>query len=197
MKHFALLLCVAVLAVGQTVLAGDVPEPDADGWITIFDGKTLDGWKANEHPESWSVEDGTIKGKGPKSHLYWMGEEFTDLEFQADVKLAHNSNSGMYFRAAWGDSWPEGYEAQVNNTAGDPVRTGSLYHLDKVFDQLVEDDTWWNQHIICKGNHIIIKVNGKTVVDFVDDTDEYGYKKGFVALQQHDPGSEVHYKNLK
>ena len=197
MKYLALTLSVAVMMFASVAVAGDKAEKDADGWIKIFDGKSLDGWKANERPENWTVEDGTITGRGARSHLYWMEEEFTDLEFKAEVKLNKGGNSGMYFRAAWGEGWPVGYEAQVNNSGGDPVRTGSLYHLDKVFDKLVEDDTWWTQHIICKGNHIVIKVNDKVVVDFVDETDEHSYKKGFVALQQHDPGSVVHYKNLK
>ncbi|MCC6589033.1 MAG: DUF1080 domain-containing protein [Bryobacterales bacterium] len=164
------------------------------GWVTMFDGKTLNNWKANEHPESWTVVDGTIQGKGPKSHLYWMKQEFTDCEFKADIKLTHGSNSGMYFRAAWGESWPKGYEAQVNNTHKDPVKTGSLYNFVKVLEQLVPDDTWWNQHIIAQGNHIVIKVNGKTVVDFVDEKNTF--VKGYLALQQHDPNSVVQYKNL-
>jgi hypothetical protein len=197
MKQFCLILSVAVLMFGSVAVAGDKAEKDKDGWITIFDGETLDGWKANERPENWTIEDGTITGRGERSHLYYMDQEFTDLEFKADVKLSKGGNSGMYFRAAWGEGWPVGYEAQVNNSGGDPVRTGSLYHLDKFFDTLVDDDTWWTQHIICKGNHIIIKVNDRVVVDFVDDTEEHGYKKGFVALQQHDASSVVHYKNLK
>ncbi len=170
------------------------PKPDADGWIKIFDGKTLDGWKASEYPEAWSVKDGCIVGDGERSHLFYTGREFEDLEFKADIKLNHEGNSGMYFRVAFGPEWPKGYEAQVNNTSKDPVKTGSLYNLSKIFDQLVKDDTWWTQHVICKGNHITIKVNGKTVVDFTDEKNTY--KKGFVALQQHNKGSVVMYKNL-
>ena len=164
------------------------------GWIPMFDGKTLNGWKANEHPENWTVVDGAIQGKGGRSHLFWMKQECTDCEFKADVKLNHGGNSGMYFRAEFGEGWPKGYEAQVNNSHTDPVRTGSLYNFAKVFEQLVPDDTWWTQHIIAQGNHIVIKVNGKTVVDYVDNKNTF--QKGYLALQQHDPGSVVQYKNL-
>ncbi|MBL8291098.1 MAG: DUF1080 domain-containing protein, partial [Bryobacterales bacterium] len=111
-----------------------------------------------------------------------------------DVKLNKGGNSGMYFRAEFGEGWPKGYEAQVNNSHKDPVKTGSLYNMVKVFEQLVPDDTWWNQHIIVKGNHVTIKVNGKTVVDFTDEKNSF--MKGYLALQQHDPGSVVQYKNL-
>jgi len=164
------------------------------GWISMFDGKTLKGWKANERSENWTVVDGAIQGKGERSHLFWMKQECGDCEFKADVKLNKGGNSGMYFRAEFGEGWPKGYEAQVNNSHKDPVKTGSLYNMVKVFEQLVPDDTWWNQHIIVKGNHVTIKVNGKTVVDFVDEKNSF--MKGYLALQQHDPGSVVHYKNL-
>jgi hypothetical protein len=169
--------------------------PDKDGFVSIFDGKTLDGWKANESPESWTVVEGEIVGKGPKSHLFYMAEEFDDCEFKADVKLKKGSNSGMYFRTAWGPGFPKGYEAQVNNSGRDPVKTGSLYNFVRFTEQLVGDDEWWTQHITVKGNHITIKVNDKVVVDFEDK--DSTFKKGHLALQQHDPESEVHYKNLK
>lgn len=167
---------------------------DADGWQTIFDGKTLDGWKANELPENWTVEDGAITGRGKRSHLYYMGEEFENLEFKADVKINKGGNSGMYFRAAYGEGWPRGYEAQVNNSGLDPVKTGSLYNFKKYYKRLIADDTWWNQHIIANGNHIVIKVNDETIVDFVDEKNTF--TKGYVAFQQHDPGTVVQYKNV-
>jgi len=180
-------LCISFLA-ASAALAAD------SGWIRIFDGKTLDGWKANENPESWTVKDGAIVGDGEKSHLFYMKQECENCEFKAMVKLNHGGNSGMYFRTAWGPGFPRGYEAQVNNTHPDWRRTGSLYHFSDVKEQLVPDDTWWTQHIIANGNHIIIKVNDKTVVDYVDQNNTY--KKGYLALQQHNKGSVVEYKDL-
>lgn len=191
MQKFTLLVALALFLPAATACAA---KPEDDGWKTLFDGKTLKGWKANELPENWKVEDGAIVGRGPRSHLFYVDEEFEDLEFKADVKLNKGGNSGMYFRAKFAPGWPEGYEAQVNNSSGDPKRTGSLYHFVDVKEQLVPDDTWWTQHIIARGNHIVIKVNGKVVVDYVDKKSTH--KKGFLALQQHDPGSVVHYKNL-
>lgn len=177
----ALLLCAVTFAA----------EP---GWVSMFDGKTLNGWKATELPENWKIEDGAIVGRGNRSHLFWMTRECVNCEFKAEVKLNKGGNSGMYFRAKFEPGWPTGYEAQVNNSHKDPVRTGSLYNIVKVFDQLVPDDTWWTQHIIVKGNHVIIKVNDKVVVDHVDG--KRTHERGYLALQQHDPGSVVHYRNL-
>lgn len=172
----------------------EVAKLEKEGFVKLFDGKTLSGWQSADNPESWTaLPDGTIQGKGVRSHLF-SPKEYTDLEFRAEVKLNKGGNSGMYFRTAFGPEWPKGYEAQVNNSGGDPVRTGSLYNRVKVLEQLVPDDTWWTQHIICKGNHIVIKVNGKTVVDYVDK--ENAFQKGHLAFQQHDPGSVVHYRNV-
>ncbi len=164
-------------------------------WVTLFNGKDLTGWKANELPENWEVKDGVIHGHGNRSHLFYMEKEFTNFHYKADLKLTKGSNSGMYFRTQHADSgWPKGYEAQVNNSHKDPKRTGSLYNFVNVGEQLVPDDTWWTQEVIAEGNHITIKVNGKTVVDFTDP--DKTYLKGYFAFQQHDPGSKVEIKNV-
>ena len=192
MKKSARVGCVLGLVLALGAAAADTQS----GWTSMFDGKTLDGWKATERPENWKVEDGAIVGGGERSHLFWMGKECTDCEFKAEVKINKGGNSGMYFRAAFGGAgWPKGYEAQVNNSHTDWRRTGSLYGISDTKEQLIPDDTWWTQHIIVKGNRIVIKVNDKVVVDHVDQ--ENRFQKGYLALQQHDPGSVVHYRNLQ
>jgi hypothetical protein len=100
----------------------------------------------------------------------------------------------MYFRTAFGPGFPKGYEAQVNSSHTDPVRTGSLYNFVKVFDVLVPDDTWYTQHIIVEGNHIQIFINDKKTVDFTDEKNTF--TDGYLALQQHNAGSVVQFKNL-
>jgi hypothetical protein len=166
----------------------------ADEWIPMFDGSSLDGWKANEHPESWTVKDGAITGDGPASHLFWMKAKCVNCEFKAEVKIGHGGNSGMYFRTAFGPGFPKGYESQVNSSHSDPVRTGSLYNFVKVLDVLVPDDTWYTQHIIVEGNHIQIFINDKKTVDFTDEKNTF--TDGYLALQQHNAGSVVQFKNL-
>lgn len=190
---WGMLAAICLTSVG--LAQGAEPAADDEGWIDIFNGESLEGWKASEKPENWTVEEGCLVGRGERSHLFYVEREFADLEFQAEVQLNHGGNSGMYFRVAFGPEWPKGYEAQVNNSGGDPKRTGSLYNFVSVEEQLVEDDTWWTQHIRCEGNHIVITVNDRVVVDFVDENDTY--QSGFVALQQHDPGSVVKYRNLR
>jgi hypothetical protein len=185
-----LVMFCAVLAMAHSGLAAD----KGGKWIKMFNGKDLDGWKANEKAENWKVQDGAIIVSGERSHLFWMLEECTNCEFKATIWLGKGSNSGMFFRARFMEGWPEGYEAQVNNSHTDPVRTASLYHFVKVFDQLVPDETWWTQHIIANGNHIVIKVNDKVVVDTIEKTNRF--TKGYLAIQAHDPKSTAKYKDL-
>src|ERR1039458_2839781 len=152
LQRFEMLLLAAGLLAAGCLLAAPclLAADEGGGWIAMFDGKTLDGWKAGDNPESWSVKDGKIVEDG---------------EFKAEVKINHGGNSGMYFRAKFGPEWPAGYEAQVNNTHSDWRRTGSLYRFADIKEQLIPDDTWWTQQVIANGNHIIIKVNDKVVVD--------------------------------
>lgn len=183
-------ILITLLAAAGATLAAD----SSTGWKTIFDGKTLTGWKANDNAGSWTARDGEIVGDGERSHLFYMSEQCENCEFKAEVRLNHGGNSGMYFRAEFVPGWPKGYEAQVANTHSDPKKTGSLYNFQDVLEQLVPDDTWWTQHIIANGNHIIIKVNDKTVVDFTDTKNTY--TKGYLALQQHNKGSVVEYRKI-
>ncbi len=195
---FVLSISAAITCAAIVVSAADPAEavtekPDKNGWSKLFDGKTLSGWKAIDNPNAWRVENGVVIGDGDRSHLFSPGT-YTNLEFKAEVNLNHSGNSGMYFRVKMEPGWPSGYEAQVENTSPDPQRTGSLYNFHKVGEQLVQDDTWWTEHIIAIGNRIIIKINDKIVTDFVDEKNTY--KSGHLAFQQHNVGSVVQYRNV-
>ena len=61
-----------LLAAGLLAAACLLAADDGGGWIAMFDGKTLEGWKAGDNPESWSVKDGKIVGDGERSHLFYM-----------------------------------------------------------------------------------------------------------------------------
>ncbi len=183
--------------------------PEAD-WISLFDGETLDGWKASENPETFSVEDGKIVVHGPRAHLFYVGpvenHDFDNFEFKAQVMTTPGSNSGMYVHTQYQEEgWPsQGYEIQVNNSHTDWRRTGSLYGIDDVKEQLVPDNEWYTEHIIVDGKHIVVKINDKTVVDYTEPDDlkrdegSEGRKlsHGTVALQGHDPDSKVYYKDV-
>ena len=164
----------------------------AQGFEPIFDGKTLAGWKALDNPDSWSVTpEGTLRGKGPASHLFTV-KEYANVEFRAEVRTQPKTNSGMYFRTKMEAGFPAGYEAQVNCSHRDPVKTGSLYGIAPNRISPHRDNEWFVQHIVADGDHLVIKVNGKVITDVHNGK----HRKGHLALQQHDPGGLVEYHNL-
>ena len=79
--------------------------PADDGWVSLFDGKTLAGWKAAENPSSFRVADGTIACEGPKAHLFYVGPDgqaaFENFELSVDVRTRPGANSGVYFHTAY------------------------------------------------------------------------------------------------
>jgi Domain of Unknown Function (DUF1080) len=186
-------MLIAWLALGLLIPASGSAQQKTEStgeWVSLFDGKTLGDWTtADGTPGNWKVVDGAIYGSGPASHLFSPRGDYKNFKYKAEVKIADHANSGMYFRTKKGKGFPNGYEAQVNSTHTDPVKTGSLYGHKKVLEMLVPPDTWFTQEIEAVGNHIVIKVNGKTTVDYFDEKDTY--KEGHFAFQQHDPGSKV------
>ncbi len=198
------LLGLAILAGLSTAFTPPKPK-----WISLFDGKTLNGWKVGKNAETFHVEDGTIKVAGPVAHLFYEGPEkpFKNFEFKAKVKTMPGSNSGIYFHTDYQESgWPaKGYEVQVNNSHTDWKRTGSLYNVQDVKEVYVKDGEWYTEQITVEGKHVTIKINDKTVVDYTepDNADRPADMKGRVissgtfALQGHDPKSVVYFKDIQ
>ena len=181
-----------------------------DGWVSLFDGKSLAGWKANEKPETFSVKDGEIVVRGDRSHLFYVGEvnghDFKNFELKADIMAKKTSNSGVYFHTDFQDSgWPDkGFEVQVNNTHGDWKKGAGLYDIADNKVAPAADDEWYTMTIRVEGKHVVIKVGDKVITDWTQAEDfkpaanhlHRVIDHGTFALQGHDPGSEVHFKNI-
>lgn len=179
-------------------------------WVSLFDGKSLNGWKVGENANTFSIENGSIVAHGPTAHLFYNGEvqnhDFKNFEFKADVMTTPGSNSGIYFHTEYQESsWPKkGYEVQVNNSHTDWRRTGSLYGIQDVKEVYVKDNEWFTEYIKVEGKHVIVKLNDKTVVDYTEPDNvkrEAGNEGrvisgGTFALQGHDPNSKVYFKNI-
>jgi serine/threonine protein kinase len=189
----------------------DLPKdvaPVKSGFVPLFDGKTLAGWKT--HPEDkakWEVKDGAIVGTGPVGHLYSDRDDYENFHFLVEAKINDKGNSGQYFRAKYAKGFPQGYEAQINFGHNDLVRTGSLHPAFNpkltpaqrkqitVTESPHHADEWFTQEVIAVGNRIFIKVNGQQMVNFVDDNNTY--TRGHFALQHLDPGTVVSFRRVE
>ncbi len=229
------LLLMTVLPV--FALLGFAAHHEGGEWHTLFDGKSLDGWTpSKENPNSYFVEEGVLKLKGGRSHLFYTGPvggaNFKNFELKLQAKTMPNSNSGVYFHTAYQDSgWPDkGFEAQVNTTHKDPKKTGSLYGIaniyvsqkpdeepfivkvDRMGSQIwreappSKDGEWFNYHIKVVDDNVILRVNGQITAQWTQPEGWNGtnasmrgrrISPGTIALQAHDPKSEVHYKNIR
>ena len=212
MKQYIIGSFILVFVFGLVAMVG-IPETNnskQEGWISLFNGKDLSGWKAGVNASTFSVEDGTIKVAGPRSHLFYVGEvedhRFRDFEFKASVMTKPGANSGIYIHTQFQeDGWPKhGYEVQVNNTQQDWRRTGSLYGIQDVIENYARDNEWYTEYVKVEGKRIIIKINDIVVVDYTEPENpkregDGVYRvlgEGTFALQGHDPGSVVYYKDI-
>lgn len=192
-------LFAVIAALALPISAADTEE----GFVSLFDGKSLDGWRANNTPEAFSIEDGAIKANGDCTHLFYEGKvneaKFKDFELRLDVMTRANSNGGVFIHTAFQPKgWPGGYEIQVNNTQKDPQKSGGLYNTVKNLVAF-EDDTWMKYVISVQDGVVKVTVNDKVLVDYKTEagTTKLAPDGGTIAFQAHDKGSTTLYKNIR
>ena len=175
-------------------------EPD---FVSLFDGKTLDGWKANEAKEAFTVVDGAIQAKGARCHLFYEGAVnnamFKNFELRLDVMTRKNSNGGLFIHTVHQkDGWPSGYEVQVCNSQSDPQKSGSLYNTVKNLEPFA-DDAWMKYVIKVEDGKVTVVVNDKNLVAYQTEpaTTKLRPEGGTLAIQAHDPDSTTLYKNIR
>jgi hypothetical protein len=175
-----------------------------DGWINLFNGRDFTDWKIDKwNPESITIKDGAIICQGKRTMVYYTGEakDAKNFHFSADVMTKPGSNGGIFFHTKYQDKgWPVGHEAQINQTHGDPVKTGSIYIVKKHLEAPAKDNEWFRYEIIVKGDTVETKVNGKSVVIYKEEPgieDRRKLSQGTFGIQAHDPKSIVLTKNIK
>ncbi|MFP4058571.1 MAG: DUF1080 domain-containing protein [Candidatus Brocadiia bacterium] len=196
MRAMAVVMAALVLGAGLG-LAAEKAEPDAEGFISLFNGKDLEGWDGR--PELWSVKNGAIHGehKGRRGNTFciWRGGTLKDFELLITFRI-NNGNSGIQYRSVDVGKWVvSGYQAEVCNQKG---KVGFLYHergrgyLCRVGQKVVVHEDGkkevvekfgdpqeltkdykpkdWNQYrIVARGNHLVHYLNGVKTVDFTDN----------------------------
>jgi len=209
--RFAFLLPALALGFAAVAQAAD----KTAGWTSMFNGKDLTGWKANDEVANvFTVTPaGELKVGGGRAHLFYGANgdaSFKNFEFKAKVKTTAGANSGIYLHTAFeAKGWPtKGYECQVNATHKDVKKTGGLYGVQDVVDVAPNtDDVWFDYYIKVDGKRIVIQIDGKTTVDWTEPSDWDPAKSlknmagrklgaGTIALQGHDPKSVTYYKDL-
>jgi hypothetical protein len=176
------------------LLSGATPD---DGWIDLFDGRTLDGWKVEGGTARYRVEGDAIVGttvEGSPNTFLCKGP-FADFELTFEVKCDPRLNSGVQVRSHVREKdHPEAgvvYGPQVEIAAKGTGTAGRIYDEGRRGRWLCEippeaqgafkDDDWNQYRIVVKGNRYQTWVNGVMVSDMTDEEDS----SGLVGLQVH------------
>lgn len=179
-------------------------------WISLFDGKTLRGWKQLQGEAKFEVRDGAIVGtvvEGVPANSFLVTEElFGDFVFECEFKADPGINSGIQFRSAPPDGQERkrvyGYQFEIDPTPR--ALTGGLYEegrrgwFQPPANNGAPKEEWnrkhgdqhkpgaWNQvRIEARGNHIKTWLNGHPLADYVDRDEAVRVKRGFFGLQVH------------
>ncbi len=188
----------------MTLLTTSTVTAQEEKWVTLFDGKTLEGWeKIGKDTSKWEVKEGALAGSGEASMLVNTTGPYKNFRYRAEVKINDKGNSGLYFRTTRKPGFTDGYEAQIDSTHTDPIRTGSLYGMCHVYQQHVKPDTWFVYELevrddVWRGKavtRIKITLDGNELFEYLDFAQTF--KEGHFAFQQHDPGSYVFIRKVE
>lgn len=163
----------------------------AASWQPLFDGRTLTGW-VNEGGANFRVENGAIVvDQGPYS---WLRTErtFTDYELRLEYLTTADGNSGVFLRsAAQGRPHETGYELQIFDDRKD-YKTGSLLGVIEAKPNRIRPGVWNKIEVRHSGPRVIVKMNGRTVVDTTDTRS----LRGHLGLQ-FNPNKPIRFRNIR
>ena len=193
----------------------------ADEWQALFNGADLTGWRANNDPDSFAVKDGVlrIQASGDTSaHLFYVGDlkeglvPFKNFELEATVRADPDSNGGIFVHTDMSTRdealhLARGYEVQLNSTAKEPRKTGSLYAIVDLDKSPVDETQWFKVRVVVQGKRITIAVDGKELVDYTEPPNVerppnrvgrlFAADGGAIALQAHDKKSVWYFKDIR
>ncbi len=184
-----------------------LPAPQA---VSLFDGKSLDGWEGDE--KVWKVVDGTICGgslEGNKQNEFLTTKKsYKDFVLKLEYKLTGTEgfiNSGVQIRSRRTQKPPnemKGYQADIGKGY-----TGSLYDESRRNKTLIKPEAGliektekagdWNAYEIrCEGPRVVLKLNGTQTIDYTEE-DKTLEQEGLIGLQIHGGAkSQVFFRNI-
>lgn len=227
------LLCWLLLFAAHSPLAAEPPQNT--GFVSIFDGKTLAGWRAapKNSLSDWSVREGVLVGVGSAKRLAYLvwaeDEKLTDFELELSYRMPGKGNTGVEIRSQpdkTGKRPFEGYHADLGHVGIGPHILGAWdFHFAQRREppcprgtKLVIDEDGkphpmplsnavqrkdirrgqWNRvRVVARGNHFQFFINGKPASEFTDNAREGQRKHGAIALQIHDKGMRVEFKDIR
>lgn len=212
MKTAYLLTLPLILILSVLMLSAE--DKAAPQTQSLFDGKTLTGWKTvnPDFADKWSVVDGAItsgdgKTKIPTNTYLATTKEYGDFEFHCKFRLRgdHKTgmiNSGIQYRSSIHDKKIIGYQADMGrgwwggiydeHRRNKLLVKGDMSALGEDF----QEDGWNSYTIRCKGNHHELFINGKKTCDYIEE-DPAIPAKGVIAVQIHSGGiATVEFKDL-
>jgi 3-keto-disaccharide hydrolase len=205
-----------LFAVAATLLfAANASAADKDGWVSLFDGKSLKGWKQRNGTAKYRAEKGAIVGKtnegSPNSFLCTL-KNYGDFELTFEVKVANELNSGVQIRSASTKSFNNyrvhGPQVEISTDGkagfiyGEALGTGWISDEAKVnkLTKAFKNGQWNKYRVLAKGKSIKTWINGVPIADTIDNKSKM--KSGFIGLQVHGIAKgtgpyEVRWRNIK
>ncbi len=177
------------------------------GWVELFNGKDLDGWRENRfaHRPQWEILGGVLRASGGQGYLATL-EEFADFELFAEVRISDvaggHGNSGIYIRCQphldRAKEFPPGYEVQCDHNDSRNF-TGSIYNLGVTGASApkprARDGEWFTLRILARANHLQSWVNGEPAADCTDPQERC--RRGYILLQQHHKTGVAEFRQVR
>lgn len=171
------------------------------GWVALFDGETLDGWKVRNGTATYEVKDGAIVGttsEGSPNSFLCTEREYGDFELRFEVKVHDRLNSGVQIRSQTrGGPYGRvnGPQVEIEASGKNGAEAGYLYAEaaggwmtpeDRRKPHTVFKDGEWNTYRVrADGPRIQVWINGEQISDLVDKGMYASHPRGFIGLQVH------------
>jgi len=168
------------------------PEEIADGWILLFDGETLFGWRPGSEAD-WQVKEGVISVSEGEPGLLLTTSQFGDFVLKVDFRTPPGTNSGVFLRTSPqpGDVTTRCYELNIADAGTNPFPTGSFVKR-KCAEPAPDSIDWQTFEVTAGGGHFLVKLGDRLVLDY---TDPKPLGRGYIGLQLNQ--GKVEFRNVK
>lgn len=177
----------------------------AEGWVSLFNGKDLTGWKKRTDDRNWRVENGILIGSGGEHNTFLFSDrgDWANFRLRVETRINLGGSGGVMGRAQL-ETGHTGYLAKINvKDSPDPRKTGSLYVMDKdsytdgvqIDSSAIMPDEWFTLDLIVDGNRVVIKVNDKVTTDYRDE--KRRFTSGNIALQVYNQGAQIEFRKIE